>query len=216
MTLITHNDNCPKCASKEIELRSFSDDIEFRGFILDVENLQDLHCKSCGHSWGEKTQVQHNQEVLKIRYAAIRDKERTKQGLLGAAEIESIRNLFDLSQRDAASLFGGGYNAFNKYESGEVLQSFAMDRLLRITRAFGVNAIEFLKDVNQNTQFNVTKVNAKFSKIPNYNSYKETGQLILNSRMQAVESSAHYVNSFFSHAFLIDSKKSNPRRASLI
>lgn len=42
------------------------------------------------------------------------------------------RRTLGLSQEEAARLFGGGRNAFSKYERGEVAQSVAMDRLIRL------------------------------------------------------------------------------------
>jgi len=39
-----------------------------------------------------------------------------------------------LTQKDASSLFGGGANAFSKYERGDVIQSDAMDRLMRLVK----------------------------------------------------------------------------------
>jgi hypothetical protein len=43
--------------------------------------------------------------------------------------------LLDLTQANAAEIFGGGQNAFSKYERGEVVQSLAMDRILRFFAA---------------------------------------------------------------------------------
>jgi HTH-type transcriptional regulator/antitoxin MqsA len=41
-----------------------------------------------------------------------------------------------LTQETASKIFGGGENAFSKYESGKVAQSAAMDRLLRLAYEF--------------------------------------------------------------------------------
>ena len=38
----------------------------------------------------------------------------------------------NITQEQAALLFGGGIHGFSKYERGEVIQSTSMDRLLRI------------------------------------------------------------------------------------
>jgi len=52
-------------------------------------------------------------------------------GLLTAQEIVALRNKLGLTQQDAAKIFGGGTNAFSKYERSEVIQSAAMDKLMR-------------------------------------------------------------------------------------
>ena len=47
-------------------------------------------------------------------------------------EVRRIRESLGLNQEQAASLFGGGRNAFSKYENGAVTQAASMDRLLRV------------------------------------------------------------------------------------
>lgn len=138
---------CPVCNTANPEIISYSDTVDFRGMELDVENLQESKCRNCGNKWVTGEQRAHNNSVMRNAYALVRDELREKHGLLTGQEIAHMREIFALNQREAAALFGGGYNAFNKYESGEVLQSFPMDRLLRLSAAVGKPAIEFLKNV---------------------------------------------------------------------
>ena len=138
---------CPKCRAQNSGVIEYSDTVDFRGLELDVEKLQETRCGNCGHKWTTKEQHAHNSVVMREAYGVQRDKIREAEGLLGSHEIAQLRENFGLNQREAATLFGGGFNAFNKYESGEVLQSFAMDRLLRLSKAVGAPAIEFLRDV---------------------------------------------------------------------
>lgn len=147
------NGSCPVCNTVNPVIITFSDEVDFRGMELDVEDLQESKCRNCGHKWVTGEQRAHNNSVMRDAYALVRDELREKHGLLTGQEIAHMREIFALNQREAASLFGGGYNAFNKYESGEVLQSFAMDRLLRLTAAVGRPAVEFLKDVFSTPNF---------------------------------------------------------------
>jgi putative zinc finger/helix-turn-helix YgiT family protein len=140
-------DSCPVCGAANPAFFTYSDTVDFRGLQLDVENLQESKCRKCGHKWVTNEQRAHNNSVMRDAYALVRDELREKHGLLTGQEIAHMREFFALNQREAAALFGGGYNAFNKYESGEVLQSFAMDRLLRLTAAVGRPAVDFLTDV---------------------------------------------------------------------
>ena len=52
--------------------------------------------------------------------------------MLTGSEVKSVRERLGLKQSDAARIFGGGSVAFSKYESDDVTQSEAMDRLLRV------------------------------------------------------------------------------------
>lgn len=148
-----HTKNCPKCSSENVNATEYSDTVDFRGLELDVEKLQDTKCENCGYSWVTASQQANNSAVTRASYAVQRDFLRKKDGLLSGSEIAQIREKFELSQREAATIFGGGFNAFNKYESGEVLQSYAMDRLLRLSKVVGKPAIEFLRNVFAKSNF---------------------------------------------------------------
>ena len=53
-------------------------------------------------------------------------------GLLAPAEIQRIRKKLHLTQKQAGQLIGGGPNAFQKYENGDVLASRALSNLMRV------------------------------------------------------------------------------------
>ena len=66
-------------------------------------------------------------------------------GLLTGAQVRAIRERLDINQAKAARIFGGGPVAFSKYESDDVAQSEAMDKLLRL-------AVELPAAFNQLTE----------------------------------------------------------------
>lgn len=136
--------NCSKCGSDAVRIESYSDTVDFRGFQLDVENLFRTACTSCGMNFESTLQTEQNSTTIRQAYSLERDRVRKRDGLLSGDEILAIRKSFSLNQREAALLFGGGSNAFNKYETGEVLQSTAMDRLLRISSCFGQPVVDTL------------------------------------------------------------------------
>lgn len=53
-------------------------------------------------------------------------------GVLPSFAVRIVREALSLSQRQASMLFGGGRNAFQKYESGGVHTSSAMSKLLTL------------------------------------------------------------------------------------
>lgn len=150
---------CPKCNETNHEIIKYSDTLDFRGMELDVEGLEETKCHQCGHVWTTASQHNANMALTRAQYGIQRDKIRRVEGLLAGTEIAGIRMKLGLSQREAATLFGGGFNAFNKYESGEVLQSYAMDRLLRLAFAVGQPAVDFLKNVFEPPAFFVVSTN---------------------------------------------------------
>lgn len=183
MAILEFDKVCPNCGAADVEVSNYADDVEHKGFVLSVEGLQEHVCNSCGHDWKTQSDFEHDLEILKSAFVIVRDKKRAEEGLLTGKEIENIRTFFDINQREAAALFGGGYNAFNKYESGEVLQSFAMDRLLRMTKAFGKHAIEFLKNVHTEQEYVVYKT-VRF----------DTANMPYNQVAKSHTSSAHAVD----------------------
>ena len=66
-----------------------------------------------------------------IRAAARREaRAKAKDAILTPLVIRAIREACGLSQQAAARVFGGGPKAFEKYETGEVIPSSSMTRLL--------------------------------------------------------------------------------------
>jgi len=82
-------------------------------------------CSKCGEA------VLVGEDVAASESAFIELKARV-DGLVPPAEVKRIRTKLKLSQRKAGALLGGGPNAFQKYEKGEVGVSQAMSHLLRL------------------------------------------------------------------------------------
>lgn len=156
------NNTCPKCGNVDIVSRTYADTVDFRNLEFNVEGLQESKCQHCAHVWTTSDQEAQNNASMRAAYAVERDRLRAEQGLLSGEKIAKIREQLKLNQREAAALFGGGYNAFNKYESGEVLQSFAMDRLLRLAKVVGKPAVAFLENVDSKPAFTVLSNAATF------------------------------------------------------
>lgn len=117
------NNKCSTCGSSDFEVRIEPDEFQRndQSYIVDVEYSV---CRQCGDIVIFSEQIKRNDCVL-------RDAWRKIDGLLTAQEIVALRNKLGLTQQDAAKIFGGGTNAFSKYERSEVIQSVAMDKLMR-------------------------------------------------------------------------------------
>jgi len=119
---------CPVCDEGALTPEAYSEQIEYAGARVTAEGLERFRCDRCGADPVFAEQIRRNQ-------TRIADAKRRAIGLLSGDEIRAVRELLDLSQPDAAMIFGGGANAFSKYERGEVIQSVPMDRLLRVVVA---------------------------------------------------------------------------------
>jgi HTH-type transcriptional regulator / antitoxin MqsA len=118
------NPNCLVCDSP-LRGVTYVDRFSHNGREIEVSNMEKYECAGCGAGPMFADQIKRNQ--LKVA-----DAKRSAEGLLTSEEIRGVRNRLGLTQFAAANIFRGGENAFSKYERGEVLQSFQMDRLLRL------------------------------------------------------------------------------------
>lgn len=126
---------CPNCdAEDSLSPFEYNREIEHAGKKITVSGLEANICSVCGSDPVLDDQIRRN----RTRYV---DAKRQADGLLTGKEIVAVRDLLRLTQSEAAVLFGGGSKAFSKYERGDVTQSVAMDRLMRIaTEVPGVEA----------------------------------------------------------------------------
>lgn len=116
---------CPVCEAGELESIVYTDTFQHAGREISVADLEGYACPQCGADPIFEDQIRRN-------HARIADAKRKADGLLTGSEIKALRERLGLTQKDAADIFGGGANAFSKYERGDVSQSVAMDRLLRM------------------------------------------------------------------------------------
>jgi HTH-type transcriptional regulator / antitoxin MqsA len=131
--------HCPVCASGELALFYAPDDIQYKGQTLSVD-VEYAVCMQCGEEMILPEQIKRND-------CRLRDAWRKVDGFLTGEEIVALRKQLGLTQQQAAQSFGGGINAFSKYERGEVIQSEAMDKLMRLAlEKQPVNVVQWLSE----------------------------------------------------------------------
>ncbi len=109
--------------------------LEVKGLDLVVDGLRNWECSECGAQVETPDQMDYNAELIKAAYQKVRCGNKDQRGLLRGSSIREIRNRLGLTQKQAAAVFGGGPTAFAKYEAEDVIQSAAMDKLLRVASA---------------------------------------------------------------------------------
>ena len=116
--------SCKLCKSENVSDYVEAEEISYKGNALQVSIAYSL-CNNCDREFISKPQILQNE-------AALRAAKKDYDGLLSSEEIIRARRTLSLTQDQASRVFGGGRNAFSKYERGEVSQSVAMDKLIRI------------------------------------------------------------------------------------
>jgi len=74
----------------------------------------------------------HEAKDMQVSDRAINTMKAREIGVMTPIEVRSVRKKLKISQRDAGRFIGGGPNAFQKYESGDVVLSKAADTALRL------------------------------------------------------------------------------------
>lgn len=118
---------CPNCEVGNLAPRFASETLRYGDQDLVVDGIEFSVCDVCAEEIVTPEQAKSND----IRFA---DAKRASDGLLLSNEIREFLDTYHLSQTQAARIFGGGVNAFSRYERGDVIQSTQMDLLLRLAR----------------------------------------------------------------------------------
>ncbi len=115
---------CLLCKSEDIKCLTAVETLSYKGNELQIP-LEYSVCNGCGREFVPKPQILRGE-------IAVRNAKKEVDGLLSSEEISQARAKLSISQEQASKVFGGGKNAFSKYERGEVSQSAAMDKLIRV------------------------------------------------------------------------------------
>src|SRR5690554_3721511 len=100
--------HCKLCGSQKIQQYTEVESVEYKQAVLPVP-MEYSVCDECGREFIATEQIRRND-------AAVRDAKRAQDGLLTGSDIVRLRRELDLNHEMAALLFGGGRNAFSKYE----------------------------------------------------------------------------------------------------
>ncbi len=115
---------CRICGDGHLDARVKRNAVEYKGVQGELDAVYSV-CDGCGSEQAAGNQLRTNKRAM-IEF------KKTVDGLLTGKEVRAIREKLKLSQSDAARVFGGGPVAFSKYESDDVAQSEAMDKLIRL------------------------------------------------------------------------------------
>jgi HTH-type transcriptional regulator/antitoxin MqsA len=127
---------CDICDSVEVVDKASNEQLKYKDSSISYL-LHYSVCQNCGNEFVDIDQIKSNDIHIK-------EAKKKYDGLLSAQEIVEARSYLHLTQDDAALVFGGGKNAFSKYERNEVTQSTAMDKLIRVSLMYPL-AFQYLK-----------------------------------------------------------------------
>lgn len=122
---------CPVCGEGHLVEHTHARDAELEGYSYVVKGLRHSLCDHCGEDITTPDQSRYNKRaIIEARNRAVAERDRAQR--LSPTDILRIRKTLGLTQVQAARVFGGGPNAFGKYENAEVGPSDGMEKLLRL------------------------------------------------------------------------------------
>lgn len=130
---------CPVCGGK-LQRQTKDTIYKYKGKKIKIKQPGD-YCTGCSECY-------LTPEDLKATRHELQDFRRKIDHFLTGKDIRKIRKRVNLTQARAAKLFGGGKNAFSKYEREEIRQPQSTDILLRLLDEgkISVNEIENLNE----------------------------------------------------------------------
>lgn len=115
---------CPACGEGRLHRKSELETVEYHKQSGEIELLFS-ECDRCGAELADADDARANKRAMNAFKKRV-------DGLLTGKEIKAFRERFNLTQKLAAQLIGGGEVAFSRYESDDVVQSAPMDTALRL------------------------------------------------------------------------------------
>ncbi|AMR76647.1 type II toxin-antitoxin system MqsA family antitoxin [Cupriavidus nantongensis] len=116
---------CPECGGAELVAGTRDVPYTYRGETTVIPNVPGQWCPKCGEGvlprdsdWVSEAMLAFNRQV--------------NAALVDPAYITEVRKKLRLDQREAAEIFGGGVNAFSRYETGRTKPPLALVKLLRL------------------------------------------------------------------------------------
>lgn len=117
---------CPVCGAAELVHDTRDECYTYKGETTVIPAVTGDFCPACDESI---LGVAETDRVMKAMRAFSRQ---VNADLVDPDFIANVRKKLALDQREAAEIFGGGVNAFSRYETGKTKPPLALIKLLKL------------------------------------------------------------------------------------
>lgn len=117
---------CPVCGAAELVHDTRDQPYTYKGEATTIPAVIGDYCPNCGEV------VLDAAEGTRVSAAMLTFNRQVNASIVDPAFIASVRKKLALDQREAAELFGGGINAFSRYENGKTKPPLALVQLLKV------------------------------------------------------------------------------------
>lgn len=117
---------CPNCGGAELVESVRELPYVYRGEATEIPDVRGQFCPACGEA------VLDLDESGRVSAWMLAFNKQVNAAIVDPAFIVAVRKKLSLDQREAAEIFGGGVNAFSRYETGKTKPPLALVKLLKV------------------------------------------------------------------------------------
>jgi HTH-type transcriptional regulator / antitoxin MqsA len=117
---------CPVCGAAELRRDTRDIAYTYKGETTTLTQLTGQFCPACDESLLDLKESGRAMRMMGTW------RKQVNAGIVDPHFIAEVRTRLELDQREAAEIFGGGVNAFSRYETGKTKPSLALVKLLRL------------------------------------------------------------------------------------
>ncbi len=117
---------CPICAKAELVHDTRDIPYTYKGESTTIPGVTGDFCPACGEV------ILDAAESVRSSAMMLDFNKQVNASIVDPEFIVSVRKKLALDQREAAEIFGGGVNAFSRYENGKTKPPLALVKLLKV------------------------------------------------------------------------------------
>ena len=117
---------CPACGAAKLVRDTRDIPYTYKGESTVIPTITGDFCPACGESILDMAQS------LRFGEAVSAFNKQVNAAIVDPRFIATVCKKLSLDQREAAEIFGGGVNAFSRYETGKTKPPLALVKLLRV------------------------------------------------------------------------------------
>lgn len=117
---------CPMCSEAELVEETRDLPYAYKGESTVIPAVRGEFCPACGEV------VLDARESARSSARMVAFNKEVNAGMVDTGFILSVRRKLALDQREAGEIFGGGVNAFSRYENGKTKPPVALVKLLKV------------------------------------------------------------------------------------
>ena len=117
---------CPICGEQDLMYDSKNMEYAYKGKSIIIPDVQGEYCPACGEG------VLALDESKRVNNIMLAFNKQVNAAAVDPEFISRVRKKLKLDQKKAAEIFGGGVNAFSRYETGKTRPPLSLVHLLDI------------------------------------------------------------------------------------